>query len=96
MVRLNRTARQKKKQPDDGKSISATTIASLKAELQEDMISVGDAIIAGVKKAQQEADSDIDSDGEKTTNTSLSKRSKASSGSIGDFIRQKRSRRERS
>ena len=55
--------------------------------LRDDMISVGDAIIAGVRQASTDSASNADAS---TPNTNASGKKHASSGSVGEFLAKRR------
>lgn len=94
VVELHRARRQRNNKAGSDKpphNVSAATINNLR----DDLISMGDAIIAGVSKATGEDVSVITNTNspQDDHSTSSSKRKTAESGQCGDFIRQRRQRR---
>lgn len=67
------------------KSKPPAYIKALRQEFQDDLKSIGDAIIAGVKAASAENE-----DGTVVTNSTAGTKRKAESGSVGDFIARNR------
>ena len=97
---------KKKSGPDSNRErgISSVTASNIHKELQEDMITLGEAIVAGVKAAQSEEDCivDVTAPSGKTSVTESSAlpsgsssgntKSKVPSGGVGDYFRRKRQR----
>ena len=97
---------KKKSGPDSNRErgISSVTASNIHKELQEDMITLGEAIVAGVKAARLEEDCIVDATAPsgKTSVTESSAlpsgsssgntKSKVPSGGVGDYFRRKRQR----
>ena len=91
VISMNRSRRRaSNNSTSDTHQISASTIANLR----DDMMSMGEAIVAGVERATGEDISVVTTGTSPPTssNDSPSKRRTADAGSIGDFFRTKRSR----
>ena len=91
VISMNRARRKAgNNSSPNNQQISSATIA----HLRDDMMSMGEAIIAGVERATGEDISVVTTNTTPptSTNDSASKRRTAEAGSIGDFFRQKRSR----
>jgi hypothetical protein len=90
VIEMNRARRQKNSPPPPPNNVSSASIS----ELRDDMISMGEAIVAGVQRATGEdvsvvtGTTDASSDQSPTGTT----KRKATSGSVGDFIRDRRQR----
>ena len=96
VIKLNRDARNKPGNSDTNNTAGVSSITV--QQFQSDLATLGDAIVAGVSAAQREDDSVVDGSppsvvGTESSNSSSgSRKSRATSGSVGDFIRRKRSR----
>jgi hypothetical protein len=90
LCREARKNRNRNNQPDKPPGVSAAKIT----ELREDMVSMGDAIIAGVQRATGDNISIITPDEPETSPTGTKRNQAASSGSVGEFIKNRRTRRK--
>ena len=91
MIALNRQKRRGNNNPNEASisGVSSLTLSNLRGE----MITLGDAIVAGVQQASEEEVSLLRSGTTADSVTESKKRKQqASSGSVGDFIRQRRQR----
>ena len=93
VVELCRDARKNKNKPGAADKTSGISAAKL-TELRDDMVSMGDAIIAGVQRATGDNISIITPDDTVESPTGTKRSQAASSGSVGDFIKNRRTRRK--
>lgn len=93
VVELCRDARKKRNNNDTKEKPQGVSSAKL-IELRDDMVSMGDAIIAGVQRATGDNISIITPDDTTESPTGTKRPPAASSGSVGDFIKNRRTRRK--
>ena len=87
MVKLKRLSRKNNARVNmDEKSIMDVKISALTDSLRDEMISVGDAIVANVKTPASDEDPKEDS----STITSDSCKRSATAGSVGEFLAKRR------
>ena len=78
--------------------ISGVSVNNLRQQFQSNIVTLGDAIVAGLAAAQKEDDSFIDNEmpsvvGTESSSASVSsKRSRTTSGGVSDLLRKKQSR----
>ena len=90
VIKLNRERKRRATQGTDDKIASTShNISELKKDLTEDIASVGEFIILALDKNGSDANDDITA-----VTADSGKRSKATAGSIGDFIAEARKRRK--
>ena len=90
VIRLNRERKRRATQgTDDKKTATSHNISELKKEITEDIASVGEFIISALDKTGSDANDDITA-----ITADTGKRTKATAGSIGDFIADARKRRK--
>ena len=89
VIKMNKANRIKEKRGGGtSNSLGVSAIESLRESVTDDMITVGNAIVAGVTHASNDNganDNNANSTSQSTLTTAASKRS-APSGGIGDFI----------
>ena len=85
VIQLNREARGQGNgnTGDKPKQITVAAMNSFRNEVAEDMVTLGEAIIAGVKQASS---ADTDTTANSTQSGGSGKRGQASSGSVGEFM----------
>ena len=90
VIRLNRERKRRATQgTDDKKTATSHNISELKKEITEDIASVGEFIIFALDKTGSDANDDMTA-----ITVETGKRTKATAGSIGDFIVDARKRRK--
>jgi hypothetical protein len=95
VIKLNREAHYKNRDDNShGNSVTAASIQSLRNDMTDDMISVGDAIVAGVTAASNDNEANsitpsvsFASSSSSASNDGNGNKRKAPSGSVGQFIR---------
>jgi hypothetical protein len=96
VIKMNKANRIKNKQNGNpSASLGVSAIESLRESVMDDMITVGNAIVAGVAQASNDNNvdaTDATSTSQSTITTATGKRS-AQSGGIGDFIHNRRKNR---
>jgi hypothetical protein len=96
VIKMNKANRIKNKQNGNpSASLGVSAIESLRESVMDDMITVGNAIVAGVAQASNDNNvdaTDATSTSQSTITTATGKRS-AQSGGIGDFILNRRKNR---
>ena len=94
VIDLNRQRRrnnqQNKNNNNNNNSNNNNASASAIQSLRDDMVSLGDAIVAGVSRATGEDISVITDTNESNTNDASTSKRKATAGHCGDFIRNRR------
>lgn len=85
VIKLKRQSKPGNDNNDNGGN--STSISALRQEMQDDMITLGNAIISGVSHASTDNTAD---DLTATTGTSTSSRQSAQSGSIGNIFRKRK------
>ena len=97
VIKMNKANRIKnKKNGNSNTSLGVSAIESLRESVMDNMITVGDAIVAGVAQASNDNNdesNDTNSTSQSTITTATGKRL-AQSGSIGDFIHNRRKTRQ--
>jgi len=91
VIRLNRERKSKARRNKSSNNVSAMSTHD-RDHLTDDMITVGNAIVAAMTKAQGEKPDDVTEITADTNNENSNKRSSASSGSVGDFFAAARKR----
>jgi hypothetical protein len=95
VIKLNREARNKNRGDSGrGNNINTSSIQSLRNDMMDDMINVGDAIVAGVTAASNDNEANsitpsvsLASSSSSAFNDGNRNKRKAPSGSVGQFIR---------
>ena len=87
VIELNRQKRRANN-GENNTNISGLTLS----DFRDEMISLGDAIVAGVQQASGEEASNLDPNTTADSSATGKRKPQASSGSVGDFIRQRRQR----